>query len=50
MIIIVHNITKDRDYLSNAHLTPMILRPWWVREGASRIRYWTYRERFLNES
>jgi len=53
MIIIVHKITKENRILSNTlnrYSIQTITRPWWVREGASRVRYWTYRERFLNES
>jgi hypothetical protein len=52
MIIIIHKITKDNPYASSRLVyisIPTITRPWWVSEGAGKVRYWSYRERFLNE-
>lgn len=57
MIIIIHKVTKENPYAShNAFVyisnisIPTFTRPWWVSEGAGKVRYWTHRERFLNES
>ena len=42
MITIVHNITMDNRFKDGK----VIRRPYWIREGAGRVRYWTSGERF----
>ena len=43
MIIIVHNITMDNRFVKDDKI---IRRPYWIREGAGRVRYWMSGERF----
>jgi len=51
MIIIVHKITMENPFISKVHnKIPIILRPWWVREGAGKVRYWNLSERYANET
>jgi hypothetical protein len=48
MITIVHRINPDNVFLE--YDKKIIHRPFWIREGAGRVRYWNFAERFLNET
>lgn len=45
MITIIHRVNPDNVFLGY-NLFKIIERPFWIREGASRVRYWNKMERF----
>lgn len=44
MITIIHRVNPDNVFLG--YDMKIIHRPFWIREGASRVRYWNKWERF----
>lgn len=46
MIIIVHKINTDNMFIDHRDNLKIIVRGFWISEGAGRVRYWNKWERF----